>query len=212
MSVRIDITGEVVTPYLQGELDHHSAREMREAIDDAVNKNMPTLLVLDFSEISFMDSSGIGMIIGRFKLISEARVRNLEEYNKTATEVLKNARNAVAGAIRNLDPKETEKRKLDYFCYDILSIENTTAAEIVQDLEEGLSEITNIPTNLSETGEYVKNLINLLQVVDKCASWQPITPFVQRGALPRIANILIGDTVISVNQIEQPYISFINIA
>ncbi len=45
----------------------------------------------------------------------------------------------------------------------LLSIENTTAAEIVQDIEEGLSEITNIPTNLTETGEYVKNLISLLQ-------------------------------------------------
>lgn len=68
MSVRIDITGEVVTAYLQGELDHHSAREMRETIDDAVNKNMPTLLVLDFSEISFMDSSGIGLVMGRYSL------------------------------------------------------------------------------------------------------------------------------------------------
>lgn len=68
MSVKIDVTGEVVTAYLQGELDHHNAREMREAIDEAVNKNMPTLLVLDFSEISFMDSSGIGLVMGRYSL------------------------------------------------------------------------------------------------------------------------------------------------
>lgn len=45
----------------------------------------------------------------------------------------------------------------------LLTIENTTAAEIVQDIEEGLSEITNIPTNLTETSEYIKNLIGLLQ-------------------------------------------------
>lgn len=45
----------------------------------------------------------------------------------------------------------------------LLSIESTTAAEIVQDLEEGLSELTNIPTSLEGTGEYVKNLIGLLQ-------------------------------------------------
>ncbi len=44
----------------------------------------------------------------------------------------------------------------------LLSIE-TTAAPIVQDIEEGVSELTNLPTNLSETGEYVKNLITLLQ-------------------------------------------------
>ncbi len=39
----------------------------------------------------------------------------------------------------------------------------TTVAPIVQDLEEGVSELTNLPTNMAETGEYVKNLVNLLQ-------------------------------------------------
>ncbi len=42
------------------------------------------------------------------------------KYNKSATEALKNPRNAVAGAIRNLDTKETAKRNLDWFCYSIL--------------------------------------------------------------------------------------------
>ena len=42
-----------------------------------------------------------------------------EEYNKTAEIPLKNPRNGVAGAVRNLDPRETAKRKLDFFCYDI---------------------------------------------------------------------------------------------
>lgn len=46
---------------------------------------------------------------------------NLKKYNENADEVLKNARNGVAGAIRNLDPKETAKRNLDYFCYSILA-------------------------------------------------------------------------------------------
>lgn len=46
--------------------------------------------------------------------------KNFEAYNKTAEEKLKNPRNAAAGAIRNLDPKETAKRNLDYFCYSIL--------------------------------------------------------------------------------------------
>ncbi len=41
------------------------------------------------------------------------------EYNKTAEIPLKNPRNGVAGAVRNLDPRETAKRKLDFFCYDI---------------------------------------------------------------------------------------------
>ncbi|MFA6859858.1 MAG: NAD-dependent DNA ligase LigA [Clostridia bacterium] len=44
---------------------------------------------------------------------------NLKDYNKNNNEPLKNARNAAAGAIRNLDPKETAKRNLDFFAYNI---------------------------------------------------------------------------------------------
>lgn len=47
------------------------------------------------------------------------RFSAFDEYNKTAEVPLKNPRNAVAGAIRNLDPKETAKRKLDFFAYNI---------------------------------------------------------------------------------------------
>lgn len=47
------------------------------------------------------------------------RLSVLEEYNKTASEPLKNARNAVAGAIRNLDPNITQARKPDIYFYDI---------------------------------------------------------------------------------------------
>lgn len=67
MSVKISVKGEVVTAYLAGELDHHSAAEMREAIDSAIELNMPELLVLDFSGIGFMDSSGIGLVMGRYR-------------------------------------------------------------------------------------------------------------------------------------------------
>ena len=67
MAVRIDTTGEVVTAYLSGEIDHHTAKEMRETIDEAVELNMPTLLVLDFKDVSIMDSSGIGLVMGRYR-------------------------------------------------------------------------------------------------------------------------------------------------
>ncbi len=51
------------------------------------------------------------------------RLSVLEEFNKTADEPLKNARNAAAGALRNLDPKVTASRKLDIFCYNVGYIE-----------------------------------------------------------------------------------------
>ena len=47
------------------------------------------------------------------------RLSVLDEYNKTSTEPLKNARNAVAGAIRNLDPKVTEKRRVEIMFYNV---------------------------------------------------------------------------------------------
>ena len=52
------------------------------------------------------------------------RLSTLEKYNKTAKEPLKNARNAAAGALRNLDPKVTASRHLDAFFYQIGTIEN----------------------------------------------------------------------------------------
>ncbi len=58
---------------------------------------------------------------GTLEVRGEAVIRLsvLEEYNKTAAEPLKNARNAAAGAIRNLDPKITKLRKPDIYFYDI---------------------------------------------------------------------------------------------
>lgn len=47
------------------------------------------------------------------------KLSTLKKYNETAVEPLKNARNAVAGAIRNLDPKETEKRKPEILFYNV---------------------------------------------------------------------------------------------
>ena len=58
---------------------------------------------------------------GKIEVQGEAIIRLsvLDEYNKTASEPLKNARNAVAGAIRNLDPKVTEKRKVEIMFYNV---------------------------------------------------------------------------------------------
>ena len=58
---------------------------------------------------------------GTLEVRGEAVIRLsvLEKYNETAAEPLKNARNAVAGAIRNLDPKITEQRRPDIYFYDV---------------------------------------------------------------------------------------------
>ena len=61
----------ILTVFLSGELDHHSTRPVREQTDLAIAKRRPALLVLDFSRVTFMDSSGIGLIMGRYRLISD---------------------------------------------------------------------------------------------------------------------------------------------
>lgn len=83
-----------------------------------------------------------------------------EEYNKTAEIPLKNPRNGVAGAVRNLDPKETAKRMLDFFCYDVLAIEGEQFATQTEMhnfiVEQGF-----------KTGDYFKILSTLKQTEDE---------------------------------------------
>ena len=55
---------------LVGELDHHSASELRNKIDDKMEVDGISKLILNFSGISFMDSSGIGAVIGRYKKLA----------------------------------------------------------------------------------------------------------------------------------------------
>ena len=63
---------------------------------------------------------------GRLEVQGECimRLSSLEAYNKTAAEPLKNARNAAAGALRNLDPQLTASRKLDAFFYQVGTIDD----------------------------------------------------------------------------------------
>lgn len=69
MVVRIEQAAKEITAWLLGELDHHTARVMREQIDAAVGQSSAKVLRLDFSGVGFMDSSGIGLVMGRYRLM-----------------------------------------------------------------------------------------------------------------------------------------------
>ena len=56
--------------YLSGEIDHHAAQTLRREIDAQVDDRLPELLTLDFSGVTFMDSSGVGLILGRGRHVS----------------------------------------------------------------------------------------------------------------------------------------------
>lgn len=54
---------------LTGEIDHHAADRIRSDIDDELQLYDVKNLVFDFSDVTFMDSSGIGVVLGRYKKI-----------------------------------------------------------------------------------------------------------------------------------------------
>lgn len=68
----VDLTYEngALTARLYGEIDHHIAPRLRSEIDGKCESLRPAKLVLDFKAVSFMDSSGIGLIMGRYRCIS----------------------------------------------------------------------------------------------------------------------------------------------
>ncbi len=53
--------------YIERDIDHHGAQALRAEIDRLIDENNPARLVLDFDAVAFMDSSGIGLILGRYK-------------------------------------------------------------------------------------------------------------------------------------------------
>lgn len=56
---------------LDGEIDHHSAAEIRDGLDRLISENKPRNLVLELSGIDFMDSSGLGLVLGRYRRLTE---------------------------------------------------------------------------------------------------------------------------------------------
>ena len=59
-------SGRTLTVFLEGDIDHHNARSVRSRIDTKIYIQRPDELILDLSRVSFMDSSGLGLILGRY--------------------------------------------------------------------------------------------------------------------------------------------------
>ena len=54
---------------LKGELDHHMAAQIKEEVDSALRSSNAINIIFDFTNLDFMDSSGIGVIMGRYKKV-----------------------------------------------------------------------------------------------------------------------------------------------
>ena len=64
-------TGDQLIVYLSGEIDHCAADGLRRDIEKLLEDARIRRLILNFERVSFMDSSGVGMIIGRYKTMRE---------------------------------------------------------------------------------------------------------------------------------------------
>ena len=64
-TVTFSAADDVLYAYLAGEIDHDAAQSLRMQLDDALVSRSPRTLIVDLGGVGFMDSSGIGLILGR---------------------------------------------------------------------------------------------------------------------------------------------------
>jgi len=88
--VTLELRGGELHAALSGEIDHHAARELRRKIDEGLYYYRPKTVALELAGITFMDSSGLGLILGRFTLTRE-----------------------LGGVLRIVDPSDSVQKILD---------------------------------------------------------------------------------------------------
>ena len=69
--VTYDWRGEDFVIRVGGEIDHHSAVSVRTGIDARLQEERPSRVLLELSAVDFMDSSGLGLIMGRYALVKQ---------------------------------------------------------------------------------------------------------------------------------------------
>ena len=69
MDIRARDTDRELLLEFSGEMDHHGARNALKEVEIAIDAALPRSLILDFAGVTFMDSSGIGLVMGRYRLM-----------------------------------------------------------------------------------------------------------------------------------------------
>ena len=111
MEIIIDVIGETLIVELFGEIDHNQVAKGRERIDNALDNYNTKNLIFDFSKVSFMDSSGVGMILGRYRKMGE------KSGNLAIVACAKPVRNILnmAGVFSIIDYFDTKEAALMFF-------------------------------------------------------------------------------------------------
>lgn len=70
MNVKYNKEDKLLVMEITEEIDHHTTEKIRRRADYEIQRYMPKKVLFDFNNVSFMDSSGIGMVVGRYKLLA----------------------------------------------------------------------------------------------------------------------------------------------
>ncbi len=163
--------------YRNGELVQAATRgngEVGEGILPQLKTIRTVPLTIDFKD-GIIEVQGEGIM----------RLSVLQAYNETAAEPLKNARNAAAGALRNLDPRVTASRKLDAFFYNVGYAEGVSF-ETHQEMLDFLRR-NKFPVN--SYAKYFKSIDELETELERIASERGVLDYLIDGAVVKITDM-----------------------
>ena len=103
--MKSDYTNGMLRFRVTGEIDHHSALGVREVIDEEAQRHDPRVVVIDLGGIEFMDSSGLGLILGRYTRLRDRGIPlKIENPTKQIERIL-----GMAGVDKLIPIVRTEK-------------------------------------------------------------------------------------------------------
>ena len=115
----------------------------------------------------------------------------LDEINKTTDEKLKNARNAAAGALRNLDPRITAKRRLDCYCYNVGYIEGKK----LETQDEMLGFLRENGFTVSDYLVFCDDIETVCDEIDKAEESRPHLDFLIDGMVVKVRDFATRDAL-----------------
>ena len=69
MNISYDEKDKLLCFEITEEIDHHGSEKIRRQADNEIERYIPKRVIFDFDKVTFMDSAGIGMLIGRYKIV-----------------------------------------------------------------------------------------------------------------------------------------------
>ena len=104
MEIKFNEKDKKLSIQITEEIDHHTTEIIRRKMDYEITRYMPREVIFDFSKVSFMDSAGIGLLIGRYKLAKMlGGVSRIVHANKAIRKVLE-----MSGVIRIIPVNQEE--------------------------------------------------------------------------------------------------------